>query len=120
MRMETAATLILCKVLNPDFPLHKAIIDQSQPEDGQEGSSDQNIPPVAASNEVSSNRVGIKRERTANSPGAHKAIKREPAGVFGKPDADEDDALTSHELRSCLNGSNSRSTAQHLAFTMCT
>ena len=93
MRMETAAILILRKVLNPDFPPHKAIIDQSQPEDEQEGSSDQNIPPVAVSNDVSSNRVGIKRERTGNSPGAHRAIKREPTGVFSRTDADENECI---------------------------
>ena len=94
MRMETAAILMLRKVLNPDFPLHQAIIDQSQAPEEQEGSTDQNVPPIAVSSEMTSNRA-VKRERTTTSPSAnHRVVKREPIGVFSRScDAEEDGCI---------------------------
>lgn len=94
MRMETAAILMLRKVLNPDFPLHQAIIYQSQAPEEQEDSTDQNIPPIAVSSELTSNRA-VKRERTASSPSANRrVIKREPRGVFSRScDAEEDGCI---------------------------
>ena len=77
--METAAILILRKVLNPDFPLHQAIIDQSEEpeEEDQEGSSNQNVPAAANDTAASSARVGIKRERSSMGCVPNRAIKRE-------------------------------------------
>lgn len=93
MRMESAAILILRKVLNPDFPLHQAIIDRSQAPDEHEGSSDQNIPLVAVGNGATS-RVGIKRERTTSSPvNSNRAVKREPNGAPRRSSIEDDECI---------------------------
>lgn len=91
--METAAILMLRKVFNPDLPMHQAIIDQSQPPEEHEGSTDQNFPPVAVSSDATS-RVGVKRERTASNPASNnRAIKREPTGVFGRSSIEDDECI---------------------------
>lgn len=84
MRMETAAILILRKVLNPDFPAHQAIIDQSE---ASMPHQEANSPPAASPAPVNAavlNRTGIKRERGAKDTSGSKAVKTEPGSSNGR------------------------------------
>ena len=84
MRMETAAILILRKVLNPDFPAHQAIVDQAEAlTPHQEANSFQAASPAPV-NAAAINRTGIKRERKANDTSASKAVKTEPGSSSGR------------------------------------
>lgn len=85
MRMETAAILVLRKVLDPEDPAHQAIIDRSQPPDEQEeGQGESAESPAAAA--APSNPMGTglsprgtKRRVKEEKLHSNKAIKPEPS-----------------------------------------
>ena len=85
MRMETAATLVLRKVLNPDIASHQAIIDQSaEPHEAPQNDSHQVIPATEVSTvhkRLPAQQVGIKREHTTSTSASSRMIKREPAAL---------------------------------------
>ncbi|DBA83005.1 hypothetical protein WJX77_011326 [Trebouxia sp. C0004] len=87
LRMETAAILVLRKVLDPENPAHQRIIDASQPPDEQEegGGESANVTSAAAAAASTSSPIGnglsprgtkrrVKAERTQR----NKAVKPEP------------------------------------------
>ena len=59
--METAATLILRKVLNPSDPVHQAIIKDSQPPEEQEGRGGASTAAAGSASDVVSSPKGLKR-----------------------------------------------------------
>lgn len=84
LRMETAAILVLRKVLDPENPAHQRIIDASQPPDEQEEGEGEsaNVKSAAAStSSLIGNGLsprGTKRRVKAEKPQSNKAIKPEP------------------------------------------
>ena len=85
MRMETAAILVLRKILNPNNASHQAIIDQSEEmNDGHQHSSHGTAPPAAVSNvhsRLPAPQAGVKRQRTTSTHGPSRPVKREPIAV---------------------------------------
>ena len=70
LRMETAAILVLRKVLDPEIPEHQAIIDRSQEQaEGQGESAARNDSQAAGGNPR-----GIKRVKTEQAQG-NRAVK---------------------------------------------
>ncbi|KAL3152812.1 hypothetical protein ABBQ38_012394 [Trebouxia sp. C0009 RCD-2024] len=89
MQMETAAILILRKVLDPDIPAHQAIIDQSQVPDDEEGEGESAESPInhatsrSAADDLGAtggdSSRGVKREiKPEKSQTQSKVVKSEP------------------------------------------
>lgn len=84
LRMETAAILVLRKVLDPENPAHQRIIDASQPPDEQEegeGESANDTSAAASTSSPTGNALsprGTKRRVKAERTQSNKAVKPEP------------------------------------------
>ena len=84
LRMETAAILVLRKVLDPENPAHQRIIDASQPPDEQEegeGESANDTSAAASTSSPIGNALsprGTKRRVKAERTQSNKAVKPEP------------------------------------------
>ena len=82
MRMETAAILILRKVLDPDNPAHQAIIDSSHPPEEEEEGEAESPGTALQRNTEGSSRRGTKRKVKAEKGQSNKAIKPELSPVL--------------------------------------
>lgn len=86
MRMETAATLVLRKVLDPNIASHQAIIDQSaEPHEVPHCDSREVVPATVISSvqkRLPAPRVGVKRERASSTSAPSRIVKREPAAMY--------------------------------------
>jgi len=84
LRMETAAILVLRKVLDPENPAHQRIIDASQPPDEQEEGEGESANVTSAAASTSSpignglSPRGTKRRVKAEKSQSNKAVKPEP------------------------------------------
>ncbi len=85
LRMETAAILVLRKVLDPENPAHQRIIDASQPPDEQEEGEGESLNVTSAAAASTSSPMGnglsprgTNRRVKAEKPQSNKAVKPEP------------------------------------------
>ncbi|KAL3156154.1 hypothetical protein ABBQ32_012443 [Trebouxia sp. C0010 RCD-2024] len=84
MQMETAAILILRKVLNPDIPAHQAIIDQSQVPDEEEGEGESAESPINDATTSRSAADDLRATGGDSSRGVKRKIKPEKSQTQSK------------------------------------
>jgi len=78
LKRETAAILVLRKVLDPENPDHQAVIDSSQPPDEQEEGGDESADATATGRSPGDAARGTKRRVKSETMQSNKAVKSEP------------------------------------------
>lgn len=78
LKMETAAILVLRKVLDPENPDHQAIIDSSQPPHEPEEGGDESADATATGRSPGDATRGTKRRVKSETMQSNKAVKPEP------------------------------------------